>query len=88
MTYKPTNPELVKCGSGYQTKSHDSLKISNGIVALVQQGIGGKTALDYLIHVKGMDFVPAVQTLCGTRAVTRRHWNRMRAILSDSRRVP
>lgn len=59
--------ELVKCGSGYQTKSHDSLKISNGLWHWYSRGIGGKTALDYLIHVKGMDFVPAVQTLCGTR---------------------
>ena len=60
--------ELVKCGSGYQTKSHDSLKISNGLWHWYSRGIGGKTALDYLIHVKGMDFVPAVQMLCGTRA--------------------
>jgi hypothetical protein len=59
--------ELVKCGSGYQTKTHDSLKISNGLWHWYSRGIGGKTALDYLIHVKGMDFVPAVQMLCGAR---------------------
>lgn len=59
--------ELVKCGSGFQTKTHDSLKISNGLWHWYSRGIGGKTALDYLIHVRGMDFVPAVQALCGAR---------------------
>ena len=57
--------ELVKEGAGYHTRTHDSLKISNGMWHWFSRGIGGKTALDYLIHVKGMDFVPAVQTLCG-----------------------
>lgn len=59
--------ELVKCGSGYQTRTHNSLKISNGLWHWYSQGIGGKTALDYLIHVKGMEFVPAVQALCSAR---------------------
>ena len=57
--------ELVKEGAGYHTRTHDSLKISNGMWHWFSRGIGGKTALDYLIHVKGMDFVPAVQSLCG-----------------------
>lgn len=56
--------ELVKCGKGYRTRTHDSLKISNGLWHWHSRGIGGRTALDYLIHVKGMDFVPAVQLLC------------------------
>ena len=56
--------ELVKCGKGYRTRTHDSLKISNGLWNWHSRGIGGKTALDYLIHVKGMDFVPAVRLLC------------------------
>ena len=56
--------ELVKCGKGYRTRTHDSLKISNGMWHWHSRGIGGKTALDYLIHVKCMDFVPAVQLLC------------------------
>ena len=45
--------ELVKCGSGYRTRTHDSLKISNGLWHWHSRGIGGKTALDYLIHVPG-----------------------------------
>lgn len=62
-TYEPN--ELVKDGSGYHTRTHDSLKISNGMWHWFSRGIGGRTALDYLMHVKGMDFVPAVQLLCG-----------------------
>lgn len=57
--------ELVKEGAGYHTHTHDSLKISNGMWHWFSRGIGGKTALDYLIHVKGMKFVPAVQALSG-----------------------
>lgn len=59
--------ELVRCGNGYQTRTHDSLKISNGLWHWYSRGIGGRTALDYLIHVKGMDFIPAVQLLSGSR---------------------
>ncbi|MEG2624431.1 MAG: DUF3991 and TOPRIM domain-containing protein [Clostridia bacterium] len=67
-TYEPH--ELVKCGSSYQTRTHDSLKISNGLWNWYSRGIGGKTALDYLIHVKGMDFVSAVQALYGNRIIS------------------
>ena len=66
-TYEPH--ELVKEGAGYHTRTHDSLKISNGMWHWFSRGIGGKTALDYLIHVKGMDFVPAVQMLSGDRGI-------------------
>lgn len=33
------------------------------------RGIGGKSALDYLIKVRGMDFVEAVQTIMGNSSV-------------------
>lgn len=56
-------------GNEYRTRSHDSLKISNGKWHWHSQGIGGRTALDYLIKVRGMDFVPAVETLCGERGI-------------------
>ncbi len=59
--------ELKKCGSEYRTVSHDSLKISNGKWHWHSHGIGGRTALDYLVKVRGMDFVSAVETLCGER---------------------
>ena len=37
-------------------------------MVLEQPGIGGRTALDYLIKVRGMNFVDAVEALCGCRA--------------------
>ena len=56
--------ELVKVSSNtYTTRTHDSLKISNGKWMWWSRGIGGKSALDYLIKVRGMDFVEAVQTI-------------------------
>lgn len=57
--------ELKKCGNEYCTVTHDSLRISNGKWHWHSQGIGGRTALDYLIKVRGLDFVEAVQSLCG-----------------------
>jgi len=66
-TYEPH--ELKRCGPHeYCTRTHDSLKISNGKWCWNSRGIGGRTALDYLIKVRGMDFVGAVEALCGYRA--------------------
>ncbi len=47
----------------YSTKTHDSLKISNGMWMWWSHGIGGKTALEYLIQVRGLSFIDAVQTI-------------------------
>lgn len=44
-------------------KSHDSLKLSNGKWMWHSRGIGGKTALDFLIKVRGFSFIEAVQIL-------------------------
>ena len=61
-TYEPG--ELVRySGNTYCTREHDSLKISNGKWMWWSRGIGGKSALDYLIKVKGLDFVEAVETI-------------------------
>ena len=58
--YDPSN--LVKfSGNTYCTKEHDSLKISNGKWNWFSRGIGGRSALDYLIKVKGMEFTEAVE---------------------------
>lgn len=66
-TYEPG--ELKKAGPHeYCTVTHDSLKISNGKWHWTTRGFGGKTALDYLIKVQGMEFVEAVRTLCGESA--------------------
>lgn len=51
--HEPT--ELIHDGSdSYHTRSHDSLKISNGLWCWWSRGIGGRTALDYLVKVRGM----------------------------------
>ena len=64
---KATDPdELVRCnGNEYCTKSHDSLKISHGMWYWWSRGIGGKSALDYLVKVRGVDFVTAVKSIMG-----------------------
>lgn len=61
--YEPQ--ELVKVASGvYSTRSHDSLKISHGKWYRWSTGVGGVSALDYLIKVRDMHFVDAVLHLC------------------------
>ena len=58
--FDPNN--LVKIsGDTYCTKEHDSLKISNGKWNWFSRGIGGKSALDYLIKVESMEFTEAVE---------------------------
>lgn len=65
--YEPQ--ELVRISSGvYCTREHDSLKISNGKWCWFSHGIGGRTALDYLIKVKEYQFVEAVETILGRAA--------------------
>ena len=61
--------ELVKMGSNaYVTRSHDSLQISNGKWFWWSHGVGGKTALDYLVTVRQIPFTEAVELLCGNTA--------------------
>lgn len=58
--------ELVKIGpNAYATKTHDSLKISNGKWYWWSRGFGGRSALDYLIKVRDMPFIDAVNCLAG-----------------------
>ena len=46
--------ELVHVsGNVYCTKTHDSLRISNGKWCWFSRGIGGYSALDYLVKVNG-----------------------------------
>ena len=62
--YEPQ--ELVHLsGDNYCTRTHDSLKISNGMWYWFSHGIGGQSALDYLIKVKEMSFPEAVGILLG-----------------------
>lgn len=67
-SYEPY--ELVHfSGNTYTTRSHDSLKISNGKWMWWSRGIGGRSALDYLIKVRGYDFVQAVQIIAEQAAI-------------------
>lgn len=58
--------ELVRCGSGvYTTRTHDSLKLSNGKWYWWSRGVGGVSALDYLIVAEGLSLPDAVERICG-----------------------
>lgn len=58
--------ELVRTGpASWRTRTHDSLKLSNGKWYWWSRGIGGRSALDYLVAVKGMSFTDAVQEIVG-----------------------
>lgn len=66
--YEPQ--ELVHFGGNtYCTREHDSLKISNGKWYWFSRGIGGASALDYLVKVKDVPFVQAVAQLSGQSAM-------------------
>lgn len=65
LTYHdPGNLKHVS-GSVYSTVEHDSLIINNGKWCWFSQGIGGRSALDYLIKVKGIPFLDAVGRIIG-----------------------
>jgi hypothetical protein len=67
-TFEPS--ELIRISPNcYTTRTHDSLKISNGKWMWWSHRIGGYNALDYLVKVKGISFTQAVETLLGKAAV-------------------
>ncbi len=66
--YEPD--ELVRISNNtYTTRTHDSLKISNGLWMWWSHGVGGKNAINYLMTVKGMTFVEAVSVIAKDEAV-------------------
>jgi hypothetical protein len=66
--YEPQ--ELVRfSGHVYSTRTHDSLKISNGKWMWYSRGIGGRSALDFLIKVRNIGFLEAVEQIMGRVAV-------------------
>ena len=70
--------ELVHFGGGtYTTRTHDSLKISNGKWNWFSRGIGGKTALDYLVKVRGFSFTQAVEIMAGKNIPPQFHADRV-----------
>ena len=54
-----------RVGSGYRSKEHESLAVSDKGFYWHSTGDGGKTALDYLMSVRNYDFVSAVCHLIG-----------------------
>ena len=72
LTYLQMNEpgNLVRIsGNNYCTREHDSLKISNGKWHWFSRGIGGVSALDYLIKVKEYTLPDAVEALVGRSAM-------------------
>lgn len=62
--YEPS--ELIEvCRGTYSTRTHDSLKISNGLWYWFTKQVGGKNAIDYLMQVRNYSFTDAVQTVMG-----------------------
>jgi hypothetical protein len=58
--------ELKRSGPGeYRTASHGSLVISNNLWFWHRGQVGGASAIDYLIKIRGMGFVEAVKTVSG-----------------------
>ena len=64
-THEPHS--IRRCGKDeYCLTEHDSFKMSaNGKFYWFSKGLGGHNALDFLIRVRGIDFVTAVQSLTG-----------------------
>lgn len=61
-TYYPN--ELIKCGRNeFRTRTHSSLYLSNGKWYWWSRGIGGVSAIDYLINVEEYSFKDAVKHL-------------------------
>lgn len=69
------NPdELVYESRGtYHIRTHDSLKISNGKWYWFSRGIGGVTALEYLIQVEEYSFTEAVEHLINQKGIEKKY---------------
>lgn len=66
-------PGNLTCKNGeYRLRDHDSLTLSNGQWFWHSRGFGGVSALDFLVKVRGLDFVAAVTMLCGGGAAGHR----------------
>lgn len=63
--------ELVKVsGNYYSTRTHDSVRINNGIWKQYSSGTYGRSALDYLVNVEGMDFMKAAHLILDKTRLT------------------
>jgi hypothetical protein len=65
-TYEPGSVRKSRgAADEYYMVEHDSLKISNGMWFRHSTQYGGRSALDFLVKVRGVNFVDAVQSLTG-----------------------
>jgi hypothetical protein len=64
---EPHELRKSKHGDEHRTATHSSLVISNGLWFWNRGKVGGRTALDFLIKVRGMGFVDAVEAVLGAR---------------------
>jgi len=64
--YRPNDLVKSSARGEFELRSHDSFKINgeSSVWHWKSRGIGGKSALDYLIYVEGVRFVEAVKLLC------------------------
>ena len=67
-TYEPE--QLKRVGRNtYTTVEHDSMRISNGLWHWTSRRVGGKSALDFLVLVRGMTLPDAVTHLLGNISI-------------------
>ena len=61
--YRPNDLVKSSARGEFELRSHDSFKINgeSSVWHWKSRGIGGKSALDYLIYVEGVRFVEAVK---------------------------
>lgn len=64
--YRPNQLEKDAARGEFHLKDHDSFKINErtSFWHWKSRDVGGRSALDYLIKVEGMDFLEAVRQLC------------------------
>lgn len=68
--YEPD--ELVKVGTNtYTTKTHDSIRISNGLWNWFSRGIGGKSAVDYIKEDRNLSFKEAIDYIAEKTKIQR-----------------
>lgn len=64
LNYQPERLKKISVDT-YCIKDHDSLHISNGLWHWQSMGIGGRSALDFLIKVDNYSFMDAAQIIIG-----------------------
>lgn len=64
MNYQPERLKKIAVNT-FCLRDHDSLQISNGLWHWHSMGVGGRSALDFLIKVEGYSFKDAISVITG-----------------------